>query len=195
VDEYVCPNCGTPARGASVCADCGPGLDSYKELPRQSEFEAGGIEVVRSEYAEEVKEGAGAPGGVLIRWGALVLDNFVLIGCVLVVVFVVALAGGTSGDGSTVFGAVIGVFLFFYPPLMVAFANGQTLGKKALNVRVEKRDGGRVGIGRAFGRETLKLIFSFIPLGLIVDALVARANDERRSIHDRLFGTRVVTTR
>jgi len=191
VDEYVCPNCGTPARGASVCTACGTDLDTYKELPRRSEFQEGGVEAVRAAYVEELRQGAGAPGGVLVRWGALFLDNLLCIGVPLLGVMLLALVGV---DAVTVAVLAILALWLFYAPLMLAFADGQTLGKKAMNVRVETRDGKRIGLARAFGRETFKAILSAFPLGLLVDALVAGTNDERRSIHDRVFGTRVVTT-
>jgi uncharacterized RDD family membrane protein YckC len=192
VDEYVCPNCGTPARGASICTGCGTDLDAYKELPRRSEFEAGGVEAVRATYAQEVRQAAGAPGGVFIRWAALFLDNLLSFGIPLLLAFLLALV---RVDPAIVAGAAILVFWVFYAPLMLAFADGQTLGKKAMNVRVETRDGRPIGLARAFGRETFKVILFVFPLGLLADALVAGTNDERRSIHDRVFGTRVVTTR
>lgn len=81
-----------------------------------------------------------------------------------------------------------------YPALMIAFANGQTLGKRALRIRAERDDGEAIGLVRAIVRESiLKLVFTLIPFGLVVDALVAQSDKRRRSIHDRAAGTRVVT--
>lgn len=75
MDEYVCPRCGTPARGASACAGCGAELDALSELPRASEYAAGGIAVLVAEHEAEDEAAAGAPASVLVRWIALVFDT------------------------------------------------------------------------------------------------------------------------
>jgi uncharacterized RDD family membrane protein YckC len=64
-------------------------------------------------------------------------------------------------------------------------ASGQTLGKRALKIRVVAEDGSNVTTGQAWGRALAKLI----PFA----AFVALFNDERKGIHDMLAHTRVVT--
>lgn len=67
---------------------------------------------------------------------------------------------------------------------------GQTLGKMATGIRVARvSDGAVPGLRRALGR-TAACGVSLAPLGLgFLPALVA---DDRRALHDRLAGTRVV---
>lgn len=74
---------------------------------------------------------------------------------------------------------------------LVAFtAGGQTLGKMAAGIRVVQSDAdGTLDLGRAFLR-TLMWVVLAVPAGLgFVTALFSR---DRRGLHDRFAGTRVV---
>lgn len=81
----------------------------------------------------------------------------------------------------------------FYNPLLLAYNDGQTLGKKALGVRVLDKDGTRIGFGRAFVREfLLKIVPGLISPFNLIDYLWATFRDDRRSLHDLAAGTVVV---
>lgn len=192
--EYVCPNCGAPPRGASVCANCGLDLDSLGELPTREVYEAGGFEVVAAEHAALVQAQAGEPGGLISRAGANVIDTLVTLGASAAsgLVTYVATAGALAG---AVGGAGYLAGVAFYPPVMLAFNDGRTLGKQAVGVRVRNRSGANIGLGRAFLRESVvKLVLALTVVGLVVDWLVALFSADRRSLHDRIMGTEVVTT-
>jgi len=66
---------------------------------------------------------------------------------------------------------------------------GQTLGKKVLGLRVVTAKGGRIGYLRALARSFGKLISGMI-LGL--GFILAAFDREKRTVHDRMCGTRVV---
>jgi len=70
---------------------------------------------------------------------------------------------------------------------------GQTLGKRALGIRVERDDGSRADFGRVVLRRYVVPAILGIACGLFasVDALLLLARD-RRTLHDRMAGTRVV---
>ncbi len=68
-------------------------------------------------------------------------------------------------------------------------AGGQTIGKMATRIRVVTADDGRVGLARALQR-TLAGCVSLTTLG--VGFLPALAGVDRRALHDRVAGTRVV---
>jgi len=90
--------------------------------------------------------------------------------------------------------------------------NGQTFGKQLVGIRVARADGTPVGVGWALLREVVAkwLLVSItssivsVPLGYLDGGLLgllvaiavwygpAFADDERRGLHDRLSGTRVV---
>jgi uncharacterized RDD family membrane protein YckC len=68
-------------------------------------------------------------------------------------------------------------------------AGGQTMGKMLAGVRVVAEDGRRASLGQAIVRAAAYAV-SVLPLGLgCVPALVSA---DRRTVHDRLAGTRVV---
>jgi uncharacterized RDD family membrane protein YckC len=83
-------------------------------------------------------------------------------------------------------------FLILDGGYLLAFtaAGGQTIGKMAMGLKVVGGDGNRVGAGRALAR-TLAWIVSVAPLGL--GLLPAAFDAERRTLHDRVAGTRVVS--
>lgn len=142
-------------------------------------------------HADQLESAAGAPGGVLVRWLATVIDTALGLLASLLAAILFALAGL---DAQTGVEAAILLWFVVYPPLMIAFADGQTHGKRAMGIRAQRAAGEPIGLGRAIARESiLKLAFTLIPLGLVVDAIVARSDERRRSIHDRVVGTRVVT--
>jgi uncharacterized RDD family membrane protein YckC len=87
--------------------------------------------------------------------------------------------------------AVAGLGVLLHAVYFVGFVGGggQTPGKMLLGVRVVRRDGGGVGGARALGRWIgYGLVFATLGLGWIV----ALFDAERRGVHDRIAGTRVV---
>jgi len=87
--------------------------------------------------------------------------------------------------------AATGLGVLLHAVYFVGFVSGcgQTPGKMLLGMRVVRRDGGGVGGGRALGRWMgYGLVFATLGLGWIVAVFDA----ERRGVHDRIAGTRVV---
>ena len=125
------------------------------------------------------------------RFGAYVLDSIVET-LAFGALYLVGAAIDTDVMWVIVFVAIFG-FIFFYQPLMIRYYDGQTLGKRALRVRVLAIDGRPIGFGRACVREIgLKTIPGFLsPLNL-VDYLWAAFRDDRRTLHDLAAGTFVV---
>jgi uncharacterized RDD family membrane protein YckC len=82
--------------------------------------------------------------------------------------------------------ALVGIGVaILYDAILVA-ASGQTLGKRALKIRVVAETGDHVTTGQAWGRALAKLIpFS---------AFVALFSNDRKGIHDMLAHTRVVNS-
>jgi len=67
---------------------------------------------------------------------------------------------------------------------------GVTLGKWATGLRIEKNDGGDLGIGRAFLRHFVGYPISFALLG--IGFLMAAVSVHGRGLHDIIAGTIVV---
>ena len=69
---------------------------------------------------------------------------------------------------------------------------GATPGKMAVGIKVVRPDGGPLSVGQAIGR-----YFAHILSGLIlyIGYMMAGWDDEKRALHDRLAGTRVIRIR
>lgn len=81
----------------------------------------------------------------------------------------------------------------YFTPLMVAW-NGQTLGKRALGIRVIRADGAPLDAKTVFVRQ---VAIQYFALGLVyvlalINYLLPLRDRERRAGHDRLVNTRVV---
>jgi uncharacterized RDD family membrane protein YckC len=129
------------------------------------------------------------------RIAALLIDYMILLGIdVAVVYFTVRMAGLSTGEWRLLPVAPMGAFLgllkvaYFYAFTAVG---GQTIGKMAVGTCVVADNGGPVDAARAM-RRTSAGALSFLLLGLgFVPALFG----DRRALHDRLAGTRVVRLR
>jgi len=134
----------------------------------------------------------GANAGWWSRVGASILDGLI----VLVPLF---LGGAASAAGIDVLAGALTVAYFLaivlYAPILLTFNDGRTWGKRAADIRVVKEDGGPVGFGTAFGRETLKVIFGITGILWFVDVLWPLWHPENRALHDLAAGTRVLTDR
>lgn len=83
------------------------------------------------------------------------------------------------------------VFAYYYFPL---YASGETLGKKLVGVKVVSENGdGKLGFGQVLGREAIGKLISMLALGLGYVGAITRK--DKKTFHDRLFSTRVVTFR
>lgn len=130
-----------------------------------------------------------------VRVGAGLIDLFLLLGIDLAVVYLTLRVTGLQNSLADLlllppvpFVGFLAVLAFGY---MAAFtvAGGQTIGKMMLNLRVIGDDGRPVdaagGVLRALG-------CMLVPLTLGLSYLPALFTSDRRALHDRLAGTRVV---
>jgi uncharacterized RDD family membrane protein YckC len=129
------------------------------------------------------------PAGWGARVGATLVDGLIVgVGAFIIGLVVGASAGDSSASG--LFTVVWVLATIAYAPLMLAFNNGQTLGKAALNIRVVNADTAPIGLGRAFVREVIaKAVCGIIPL---IDVLWPLWQSENKALHDLLAGTWVV---
>ncbi len=132
------------------------------------------------------------------RIAAALLDVLLL----AVVFVVVGLVGGdtSSGNGNasvTLGGAatiVFGLLSLLYYGLSEALT-GQTLGKKALGVRVARVDGSKAGAGAVVIRTLLRIVDQ-LPFAYLVGLIVVLVTGQRRQrLGDLAAGTTVVSAR
>ena len=108
------------------------------------------------------------------RFAALVIDVLVLIIPSIVVGYRGRFVGGL-------------VIAFVYHWLLITYWNGQTVGKRALNIRITRPDGSRVDSGVAAVRSAMRLV-SGLAFGL--GFLWAAWDPEKRTWHDSVADTR-----
>jgi uncharacterized RDD family membrane protein YckC len=170
------------------------GLDASSPAPaRSSVRRAGATRVEHETAAETLGEDAAATAGLASRFLAAAIDLFIL-GIVdfSVVYFTMQISGIELLDLPVLPKWPLLIFLLIQNGgYLVAFtAGGQTLGKMALGIRVvAAADAEPVGLVRA-GVRTLLWALLAIPAGL--GFLTALFTADRRGLHDRLAGTRVV---
>ncbi len=121
------------------------------------------------------------------RVGGYLLDGLIVgLGYfVLIVIFTTSRA--------PVLGVLLGLVLAVgYPWLMIAYAQGQTLGMKAVKIRCLDAKTGQVpSLGKALGRTMASSLFGVLALAWL-DLLWPAWDQKRQSLHDKLAATLVV---
>ena len=173
--KKICTGCGTINQVTSAyCHKCG------LKLPE-----------------EAVNGPAMRPAGFWVRGTALFIDQIFLLVVGIVIFFVI----GDQESASVVdlwagFGK-IDIWWDVIVPLTIETVYftvaigiwGRTVGKALMRVKVVRADGGRVSIGRAFGRY-LAYYLNWMTFG--IGFLVIAFNPQKRGLHDLIVDTRVV---
>ncbi|MEF2072845.1 RDD family protein [Consotaella aegiceratis] len=137
--------------------------------------------------------------GFWIRFAAYCIDTLILIA-------IAALMGGVLGSmlavqstSETIDGDIeqlapilnlVGIAInVAYYVLLHGGPWQATVGKRALGLRVIKRDGGRLGYGLAFARWLAMLVSSFT---LLIGFFMAGWTEQKRALHDMICSTRVI---
>lgn len=147
-------------------------------------------------------------GGFWIRFGARMIDSFVLwvpFG-LLAAVFIPSLLRARSQPSNPAFAAFFLSFIGFgllaasvYEVLMLRY-RGATVGKIACGLKVVRSDGRSLGWGVSFGRFFMwNIVTNGVPylnlILMLVSGIMAGADEQKRALHDRVCGTRVIYTR
>jgi uncharacterized RDD family membrane protein YckC len=131
------------------------------------------------------------------RAGALLVDSL-LIGIVIGAAIGVAL--GVSGVDDTAGGVLLVLAILFaivgpifYTIYWTGKAPGQTVGKKALGIRVRHAQEDRaIGYGPSAGRYFITFAFSIFYLPLLLDYLWPLWDKQHQALHDKVANSIVV---
>ena len=135
------------------------------------------------------------PAGWWARVGATVLDGVAILVLSLAFAFLGVIAGGAEGAAMAFIVAYFCLIVLYAPVMLVAW-DGQTLGKRAVDIRVVKLDEGSIGFWRAVLREiVVKGLLAFTALLYWLAALWPLWNGLHRAWWDYASGTRVVQGR
>jgi uncharacterized RDD family membrane protein YckC len=188
-----------PAGDQVVCAEC------RQIVPKGDAIQYSGSYICaacKPAFFQKVREGVApdSPGGhryagFWVRFGAKCLDGIILWVLVLPITFlwgakasgpgvawqqIVAQQALVLGIGTIIRAAYNGFFVGHF---------GATPGKMACKLKVIRADGTQVGYGLAFGRFFAELLNTFT---LLIGYIIAAFDDEKRALHDRICGTRVI---
>ena len=128
-----------------------------------------------------------------LRCGALLIDYIALAAIVVFGTLIARMLGGggrTAGNSAETIAIVIAIVAAVLNLGVLAGFTGMTLGKWATGLRIERNDGGDVGIARAVLRHFVGYPLSFLlfGIGFLLPAVTSRG----RGLHDIIAGTIVV---
>jgi uncharacterized RDD family membrane protein YckC len=182
----ICRNHVDVSEGVRRCARCG------STFCRDCLVDIGGkpyCATCKTEQLLDVRSGVSGPLDLAQlgrRIWAYLADCLILYVVNTVLGFAIGVA--MHGRGAQLLGCMsifVGIAVTTVYDATLTAASGQTLGKRALKIKVVAEDGSNVTTGQAWGRALAKLI----PFA----AFVALFNNDRKGIHDMLAHTRVVT--
>ena len=128
-----------------------------------------------------------------LRCGALLIDYIALISLVVLGTLVARMLGGggrAAGNSAETAGIMLAVLMAVLNLAVIPGFTGLTLGKWATGLRIERNDGGKLGIGRALLRHFVGYPLSFALLG--IGFIIAAVSVHGRGLHDMIAGTIVV---
>ena len=182
--EAFCPDCIVEIGGLPYCSDCK--TESMRDL-------RSGVPLGELDMASVGR-----------RFVAIFIDGLITMIPIVVLAFLVLLPLGflQAQEGMEELPPVLAIFgnifvslgaaaiYILYEGLMLA-AGGQTVGKKAMKVKVVTAEGRELTSGQAWGRAASRQILGIVPCLGLIDYLVA-FGQERTTIHDMMAKTRVV---
>jgi uncharacterized RDD family membrane protein YckC len=179
-----CPNCFVEIGGSPYCASC------------------------KTEVVGDLRSGLPARGldsaSIGRRFGALFLDGLIINLPLSAIILGTFFALGAfrlndpanpvnpvlffTMEGVLILGTMVAWIL--YEGLMLS-RDGQTIGKKALRIKVVSAEGGPLSKGQAFGRAAMRKVFELLSCIGLIDYLMA-FGQQRTCIHDMVARTRVI---
>jgi uncharacterized RDD family membrane protein YckC len=136
------------------------------------------------------------------RLVAAIIDNLILaawfIACALMVFKVLTIGGDKTSSivAMVVLGVLLGIPYVFYNLLCEVFFNGQSIGKKARDIRVVRLDGTAPRLGDYLLRWLLRIVDTALPVvGGFVAMITILINGKGQRLGDLAAGTTVIKVR
>ncbi len=156
----------------------------------QLEFDSGHDDVIRAVAQSGATQSSYELAGWWVRVGAYLIDGLILVvGLLIVIVAAFAI--------NKVLGAIVAIIALFiyslgYWTYFEGSETGQTLGKRAVGIRVRSQDGGRAGYSKAFLRNLVARVIGLFPFVGLIDVLWPLWDDKKQCLHDKAASTIVV---
>jgi uncharacterized RDD family membrane protein YckC len=199
-----------PAAAMHTCVECRKLFPAGEMLQYENSWVCPTCKPI---FFQRIKEGVGIKGHLKLasigsRFGAVFCDGLLMGLIVVILLFPMYVAIFTTfsetarhpGSPPTMptfsFGFRIYQYLVSYgiPAAYEIFfigTYGATLGKMLMKIKVVTPEGERISYGRATGRHFAKILSGII---LYIGYLMAFWDEEKRALHDRIAGTRVIST-
>ena len=199
------PAAGNETSVEVVCSECG-GLQ-----PKENAIKHGELWICaacKPVHIQKIKEGVatGRPNqaldyaGIGARAVAKFLDGLIiglpgvfLIGAIIAVLTPAIAKNRGSAEGfiiTMVAAIAVVAFAMVFFQIWCLPKWGATPGKRIMGLRVVTTDGGSISWGRAIGRFFGEWVNGLIPFW--IGYLIAAFDNERRTVHDHIAGTRVI---
>jgi uncharacterized RDD family membrane protein YckC len=204
------PAVGVAAAGTHACAECGKIFPTGEMLQYENSWVCPTCKPI---FFQRIQEGATAKGHYKLatigrRFVAVLCDGFLILFITMILLFPMYMEifrnafqnAGHSGEPPKIPTFSVGFTIYQYfvsyglPAAYEIFfigAFGATLGKMLMKIKVVTPEGGPISYWRATGRHFAKLLSAII---LYIGYLMAFWDDEKRALHDRMAGTRVIST-
>lgn len=185
-----CPNHPEVNARLSKCARCGVGFcpDCVVELDGRS-YDA----ACKQEQIRDLKSGAAGDLDLASAWRrflAAFVDGLVVIPVVVVLVYY--FRNDPVTDHFLLRTLLPAILLVVYEGMMLA-SSGQTLGKKAVGLKVVNADGSDIRGTQAWARALSRQVMGITQILAVVDVLMVFSRGHR-TLHDRVGKTMVVNT-
>ncbi len=197
-----CPNCGKKSEeDDNFCISCGEDLRAHKNLQ-------GSIKSIQS-YENQIDNTHYSYSGRSIenneiqlaslesRIGAYLIDMLVIFALIVLAVSIMASIQPmyVSDESSGLILNLVYLLIFFgyFILLEGPLGKGKTVGKRALKLRVVRKDDhDKIGYGASFGRNILRIIDA-LPFLYIIGMIVIHDSDLNQRVGDRAAETIVIT--
>ena len=191
---FAVSNVLTPA--TQTCVECHKPFPEAEMLKYENSWVCPACKPI---FFQRIKEGVAKPGtlhyaSIGARIVALVIDSLLLnivFGVLTTLIFgwQAALGWGIAPGLSV----GIGLFQWFFFALyeiVLTTVYGATLGKMAMKIKVVTPEGRPISYGLSTGRYFAKILSTLI---LCIGYIMAFWDPEKRALHDRICGTRVIS--
>ena len=199
---------GAPEAGADwqQCVECGNAFPAGEMLSYGDSMICATCKPI---FFQRLREGAALPGtmrfgGFWIRVGAKLIDG-IIVGVVWLILFVLVLVvfmgdAFTSDQSPSSFGGALMMIMVYVVPTAMQIAyntffvgkTGSTPGKMAVGLKIVRPDGEALTYARACGRAFAEMLSGMV---MYIGYIMVAFDDEKRSLHDHICDTRVISVR
>lgn len=131
----------------------------------------------------------GHPTGVRAQTTGTYADFWTRFAAALIDAVILAIPSFVINMGIPFLGGIVVDFLYHW--LLIAYWDGQTLGKRVMGIRITRPDGSPVDVGGAAARAAVRILSGF---ALLLGFLWMLWDPEKRTWHDMAADTRAYRT-